>query len=150
MATLDDMKTFLATETGLATVSTTEADGRVLSSIVNCGVIDHPLTGEPCVALVSRGSAARIGHLRRGSEITVAARRGWNWVAATGPANLIGPADLPGNFDADKLRMLLREIFQAAGGTHDDYDEYDRAMIEDGRVAVLVAPERILGNTPQP
>jgi hypothetical protein len=41
---------------------------------------------------------------------------------------------------------LLREVFQAAGGTHDDFDEYDRVMADEGRVAVLVAPDRILGN----
>jgi hypothetical protein len=40
----------------------------------------------------------------------------------------------------------LREVFHATGGTHDDLDEYDRAMTEEGRVAVLVTPERILGN----
>ena len=27
---------------------------------------------------------------------------------------------------ADALRLLLREVFTAAGGTHDDWDEYDR------------------------
>ena len=148
MATLDDLRTFLATETGLATVSTTQADGRVLSSVVNCGIIDHPLTGEPRVAFVSGGIAARIGHIRRGSEVTIAARRGWNWAAATGPADLIGPDDLPQGIDEDRLRLLRREIFQAAGGTHDDYDEFDRTMLEEGRMAILVAPERVLGNSP--
>jgi hypothetical protein len=126
-------------------VSTTQADGRVLSSVVNCGVIGHPVTGEPCVALVSRGSSTRLTHVRRGSQVTIAVRRGWSWLSVTGPADLIGPDDLPDGIDAEALRLLLREVFQAAGGTHDDYDEYDRVMAEDARVAVLVAPDRILG-----
>lgn len=145
MPDLHDVRGFLAEETGLATVSTTQADGRVLSSIVNCGVVDHPVSGSPCVALVSRGDAARIGHVRRGSQVTVAVRRGWSWVSVTGPADLIGPDDLPDTFDAEALRLLLREIFQAAGGTHDDYATYDRAMADEGRVAVLVAVDRVLG-----
>jgi hypothetical protein len=31
-------------------------------------------------------------------------------------------------------------VFSACGGTHDDWDTYDRVMREEGRVAVLVAP----------
>jgi len=146
MPDLNDVREFLSTETGLATVSTTQADGRVLSSVVNCGVVDHPITGTAAVALVSRGAAARIGHIRRGSEVTISVRRGWQWVAATGPADLIGLDDLPDDFDADNLRVLLRQIYQAAGGEHDDYDEYDRAMVEDGRIAVFVDPVRVLSN----
>lgn len=146
MPDLDDVKRFLADETGLATISTVQSDGRVLSSIANCGVVDHPLTGEPCVALVSRGDAARLGHIRRGSEVTIAIRRGWRWIGVTGPADLIGPDDAADNVDPESLRLLLREIFEAAGGTHDDYDEYDRVMAEEHRTAVLVTPERILGN----
>ena len=145
MPDLQTVREFLADETGLATVSTVQADGRVLSSIVNCGVVDHPVTGTPSVALVSVGSAARIGHIRRGSEVTVAVRRGWKWVSATGPADLIGPADKPAGFDDEAVRLLLRDIFTAAGGTHDDWEEYDRAMLADGRTAVFVRPDRILG-----
>ena len=148
MPDLDDVTRFLAEETGLATISTVQADGRVLSSIANCGVIDHPLTGSPCVALVSRGGAARLGHVRRGSEVTIAVRRGWQWVGVTGPADLIGPSDPTDGIDAGGLRLLLREIYAAAGGVHDDLDEYDRAMVEDGRTAILVTPERIIGNMP--
>ncbi|MEM9565547.1 MAG: pyridoxamine 5'-phosphate oxidase [Actinomycetota bacterium] len=148
MPDLDDVTRFLSDETGLATVSTVQADGRVLSSIVNCGVVDHPVNGERCVALVSRGGAARLAHVRRGSEVTIAVRRGWRWVGVTGPAALIGPSDAVDGVDAEGLRLLLREIYAAAGGVHDDLDEYDRAMADDGRTAVLVSPERIIGNSP--
>ena len=148
MPDLDEVRNFLADESGLATISTVQADGRVLSSITNCGAIDHPLTGEPCVALVSMGGAARLGHVRRGSPVTVLVRRGWRWVSITGQADLIGPADPADGVDAEALRLLLREIFAAAGGTHDDLDEYDRAMADEGRTAVLISPERILGNAP--
>ena len=149
MQDLEKVKTYLSKETGLATVSTTQQDGRVLSSVVNCGVSDHPITGISSVALVSMGKAARITHIRRGSEVTVAIRRGWNWVSVTGPAEIVGPDNLPEGMDSEALRLLLREVYQAAGGLHDDFDEYDRAMAHERRVAVFVVPDRILGNSPQ-
>ena len=136
----------LAEENGLAVVSTSQADGRVLSSVTNCGLMNHPVTGELCVAFVSVGGAARLGHIRRGAQVTIAIRRGWNWSSVTGSAHLVGPDQLPESMDSDELRVLLRDVFHAAGGTHDDLVEYDRAMAEDGRVAVFVNPERILGN----
>ena len=148
MPELDDVRQFLATETGLATISTTQRDGRVLSSIANCGVIQHPLTGTHCVALVSAGRAARLDHVRRGSEVTIAIRRGWNWIAVTGQADLIGPSDPAANITVEDLRLLLREIYQAAGGTHDDFEEYDQEMVRGGRTAVLVEPARIISNRP--
>lgn len=146
MPTLAQVEEYLSAEHGLAVVSTTQADGRVLSSVINCGVMAHPVTGRSCVALVSAGRAARLGHIRRGSEVTIAVRRGWAWAGVTGAADLIGPDDRPDGFDDEAIRLLLRAIFQAAGGTHDDYDEYDAAMAAERRVAVLVAADRILGN----
>ena len=148
MTQLNNVRRFLADETGLATISTVQDDGRVLSGIANCGIIPHPLTGHECVALVSMGKAARLKHVRRGSEVTISIRRGWNWVAVTGKADLIGPDDEADSIDADALRLLLREIYQAAGGTHDDFEEYDSEMIRSRRAAVLVAPTRIIGNYP--
>ena len=123
-----------------------QKDGRVLSSVVNCGVIDHPTTDTPCVAFVSAGHAARLNHIRRGSQVTVAIRRGWAWRSATGAADLIGPHSLPENFSSEDLRLLLREVFESAGGNHEDWNEYDRVMSTEERVVVLISPERILGN----
>ena len=42
--------------------------------------------------------------------------------------------------------MLLQDVFRAAGGTHDDWDEYDRAMADERRAAVLIIPTRIYTN----
>ena len=146
MANLDEVHEYLQDEHGLATVSTTQADGRVLSSVINCGVMNHPVTGARCVALVSRGMAARMHHIRRGSEVTIAVRRGWKCRGVTGPADLIGPDDPQEGFDDEAIRLLLREVYQAAGGDHDDYDEYDRVMQQDRRAAIFVSPERVIGN----
>jgi hypothetical protein len=146
MADIEDVRNRLADEHGLAVISTTQNDGRVLSSVANCGVIAHPVTGAVCVALVSAGGAARLAHIRRGSQVTIAIRRAWSWRSVTGPADIIGPDNTAEGIDADGLRLLLRAVFQAAGGTHVDWDEYDRVMVEDARAAVFVTPERILGN----
>ena len=36
---IEEVRAYLAKENGLATVSTSQADARVLSSVVNCGVV---------------------------------------------------------------------------------------------------------------
>jgi hypothetical protein len=41
---------------------------------------------------------------------------------------------------------LLREVFTAAGGEHDNWAEYDRVMAEQRRTVVLVEPGRVYGN----
>ena len=147
MSDLALVQQFLNDETGLATVSTVQNDGRVLSSVANCGVISNPTTATDCVALVSVGSAARLQHIRHGSEVTIAIRRGWNWVAVTGKAQLIGPDDRVDAIDSEGLRLLLREIYIAAGGHHDDFEEYDKVMASEKRVVVCVEVEQIRGNT---
>ena len=48
--------------------------------------------------------------------------------------------------EADQLRFLLRDVFTAAGGTHDNWDEYDRVMASEGRAVVLIAPTRVYSN----
>jgi hypothetical protein len=146
VADLNDVRQKLGEEHGLAVVSTVQADGRVLSSVVNCGVIDHPATGEACLSFVSAGIASRLAHIRRGSEMTVTVRRGWNWVGVTGPAEIIGLDDERDGFSQADLPNLLQNIFRAAGGQHDDWAEFDRVMAAERRAAVFVSPARILGN----
>jgi len=111
--------------------------------VVNAGVLPHPVTGEQVVGLVSRGDAHRLANLRARPRASVVIRAGWQWASVEGPAELAGPDDPMPGVDAERLRLLLREIFTAAGGTHDDFDAYDRVMAEERRVAVLVTPARV-------
>jgi PPOX class probable F420-dependent enzyme len=147
MATLDlsAFADLVPIDHGLVVVSTTRADGSVQSSVVNAGVFPHPSSGEPVVAFVANGSSHRLTNLRVRPGITVALRAGWRWAAVEGPALLIGPDDPQEGIDTERLRLLLREIFTAAGGTHDDWDTYDRVMAAERRTAVLVEPRRVYG-----
>ena len=131
---------------GLGVVSTARADGTIQSSVVNAVVLDHPVTGQPVVGFVSAGTSRRLANLRARPRATVVIRAGWTWAGVEGPTELAGPDDLLDGVDDERLRVLLREIFTAAGGTHEDWDEYDRVMADERRVAVLVRPERTYGN----
>jgi hypothetical protein len=104
------------------------------------------VTGEDVVAFVSAGAARKLAHLRNDPTIVVVARAGWRWTAVEGTAELIGPDDPHPAVDAEQLRLLLRAIFTAAGGTHNDWDAYDRAMRDERRTAVCVAPSRVYSN----
>ena len=129
----------------LAVVSTTRADGSVQSSVVNAGLLPHPISGEPVVGFVTYGRA-KLANLRRRPQATLVFRSGWRWAAVEGSCDLVGPDDrLPG-FDEAGLALLLRTVFRAAGGDHDNWDEYDRAMAAERRAAVLVRPERLYSN----
>jgi hypothetical protein len=144
-ATLADLRRFATAESGLAVVTSLRADGTVSPSVVNVGVVDHPVSGVPVVGFVVRGDAAKLARYRTERQTTVTVRHGWQWVSAAGPLDLAGPDDpLPG-LDAGAIPTLLREVFVAAGGSHDDWATYDRVMAEERRTAVLMAPHRLDG-----
>ncbi|MFI5958044.1 TIGR03618 family F420-dependent PPOX class oxidoreductase [Cryptosporangium sp. NPDC051539] len=139
MADLGDVARLVAGEHGLSVVSTLRGDGTIQSSVVNAGVL--AASGE--VGFVVRGGARKLAYLRERPTVTLVVRVGWEWVAVEGTARLVGPDDPAEGVD---VRLLLREIFTAAGGTHDDFDEFDRVMRAERRTAVLVAPSRVYSN----
>ena len=143
MSGLENFARLVDGDHGLCVVSTLRPDGTIQSSVVNAGVLPHPVTGAQVVGLVSRGDAHRVANLRGRPRASVVIRAGWEWAGVEGPAELAGPNDPMPGVDAERRRLLLREIFTAAGGTHDDFGAYDRVMAEERRVAVLVAPARI-------
>jgi PPOX class probable F420-dependent enzyme len=145
---MDTVRAFVARDNGLAVVATARADGSVQASVVNAGVLDHPVDRTAVVGLVAQGGSAKLRHLRARPRATVVFRDGWQWLAVEGPTELAGPDDPFGGVDGERLRLLLREVFTAAGGTHDDFEEYDRVMAAERRAAVLLRPERIYGVAP--
>ncbi|MFD0134871.1 TIGR03618 family F420-dependent PPOX class oxidoreductase [Streptomyces sp. NPDC127159] len=144
MTTLDRFAALAAKESGLVVVSTLRADGTIHASVVNAGLLPHPLTGERALGFVTYGKV-KLTNLRARPQVTVSVRSGWDWVTVEGSVALVGPDDRVVGVDGERLRLLLREVFTAAGGSHEDWDEYDRVMAEQRRTVVLVTPTRIYG-----
>jgi hypothetical protein len=149
MANIEDFRRLVAGDHGLVVVSVTRADGTISSSVVNAGVLPHPITGEAVVGMVIRGGTRKLAYLRQRPYANVVIRSGWQWAAAEGAVDLIGPDDPKPSVDAERLRLLLREVFTAAGGAHDDFDTYDQVMREERRTAVFVHPARVYANPGQ-
>ena len=141
-AGLADLVSLAAEENYLVVVSTARADGSIQSSVVNAGPVAHPLDGSPALAFVTYGPA-KLAHLRarpwadrhRPARLALGGRRGHR------------PDHRPGRPGAGGRRgAAAREIFAAAGGTHDDWDGYDAEMRAQGRAAVLLTPTRVYSN----
>lgn len=145
MTDLSKFAELVPLDNGLCVVSTLRRDGSVQSTVVNAGVLAHPLTGESVVGLVA-GGRAKVRNLRADPRCTIVARAGWRWAAVEGSAEIIGPDDPNPDIGGEQLRLLLRDIYKAAGGRHDDWDDYDRTMVEERRAAVLVSPQRVYSN----
>jgi PPOX class probable F420-dependent enzyme len=146
MTTLDEAVALAQADRGLAVVSTLRADNTIQASLINAGIVAHPATGEPVLAFVTYGRV-KLANLRARPAVTLTFRSGWQWATVEGRAELAGPDDQPEWLsEPDQLRLLLREVFTACGGTHDNWAEYDQTMVDQGRVAVLVTPTRVYSN----
>ena len=146
MTDLVDFRRVAGADKFLCIVATARADGSAQASLVNAGVMAHPAGGGDVVAFVAGGGTRKLAHLRARPRATVVARAGWEWAAVEGTVELIGPDDPAAGIDAERLRLLLREVFVAAGGTHDDWDGYDAAMASERRVVVIVHADRVYSN----
>jgi PPOX class probable F420-dependent enzyme len=144
MVTLSDAVDIASRDNFLAAVSTARADGTIQSSVVNAGVIPDPWSGRDVVGFVTYGKS-KLANLRARPQATVTFRAGWQWAAIEGSARIIGPDD-PSSETGESLRLLRRQVFSAAGGTHDDWAEYDRVLERERRAVVLVTPAKVYSN----
>jgi hypothetical protein len=142
---LSDFADLVPLDNGLCVLSALRTDGSIVASVVNAGVLEHPLTGDMVVGLVARG-LRKLDRLRANPRATIVARAGWRWTAVEGDVNIFGPDDPHPDVNSEGLRLLLRRVFVAAGGTHDDWEGYDRTMADERSAAVLVVPRRAYSN----
>jgi hypothetical protein len=146
MTELSDVRELAQASGFLGVFSTVRPDGTVHSSLVSAGIIDDPSTGQPCVGVVVGGGAKKLEFLRRSGRATVLFKDGWLWAAVEGPVRLEGPDD-PASDGSDRaVPDVVRAVYQAAGGSHDDWDEFDRVMAEDRRCAVFITTDRLSSN----
>nr|MCH9703077.1 pyridoxamine 5'-phosphate oxidase family protein [Actinomycetes bacterium] len=116
MTTLTDAFALASDDSGLAVVSTLRADSTIQSSLINAGLLAHPVTGQPALGFVTYGRV-KLANLRARPQIAVTFRCGWQWATVEGRAELAGPDDpQPWLGSSDTLPGLLRDIFTAAGG----------------------------------
>jgi PPOX class probable F420-dependent enzyme len=136
MTDLNDFAKVAATDHNFCVMTTARADGTMQASVVSAGLM------RDAVVCVARGGTRKLANLRARPVATIVASSGGMWVAVEGTAQIVGPDDDP----PDNLRQLLRDAFVAAGGTHSDWDEYDRVMAEDRRAIVFITPTRVYSN----
>ena len=120
-------------------ITTFQRNGAGHSSIVVCGAYQ----GKAAFVIV-RGTSAKVRNLRRDNRCTVmAVADDWRSFAA-----VEGEAELKDyrNTDQEAMRVELREVYRACGDRdHPDWEEYDRAMVQQDAVIVLVTPQRVYG-----
>ncbi len=144
MADLADVERVAAGDHHLAVFAVERPDEAVQASVVSAGVMPDPVDGSAGVAAVVAGSAWKLRLLRRSGRATLVFKHGWEWVAVSGPARLVGPDD--GTDLGLDVPETIRSVFRAAGGTHEDWDEFDRVMAEERRCAVFVRADAITSN----
>ncbi len=144
---LDKVRRLVGADRGLCTIACLDREGSPHLSVVNAGVLEHPITGVLSAALVVRATARKVRLLRADPRAAISFRDGPDWVAVHGSASLVGLDDPTDGFDPAALPDLLRQVYRAAGGTHDDWDTFDRVMAEERRLAVFVSIDRVAANT---
>ena len=134
----DDIRPFLRTN-HRGVVTTRRANGATQASIVVCGAY----RGNAAFVAVY-GKSAKVRNLRRDPNCSVlAVTEDWrSFATVEGQASLFDAS----NTDAEKLRVLLREVYRVCGDKdHPVWAEYDQAMVDQQAVVVLVKPERVYG-----
>lgn len=108
-------------------------------SIVTCGPIKNG------VGFSSTLDKAKISNLLRDNRCTLLiSSPDWrNYIVLEGHATIFSP-ELS---DPEELRLALREVYRSASGKeHPNWEEFDRVMIADKRVAIIVEPEHHYGS----
>ena len=137
MLSVDD-RAFL-TENHRGVMAIFRKSGAAQLTLVSCG-----LYGDG-VAFTTKTDRAKLPNLRRNPRCTLLVSKP-DW---TGYMSLEGQAQLISleNTEAEDLRLILRDVYRVTGGgEHPDWDEYDQAMRDQGRLVVVVVPEHIYEN----
>ena len=132
----DNIRDFISNN-DKAVLSTFRRSGQAQLSIV---VVGNYADG---AAFTTTEDRAKLANLRRDPRcsLLVSQDSWWGFIVLEGAARVMS-AD---NTDPEELRQAFRDVYRSISGEHPDWDEYDRAMVEDRRAVVIVVPEQIYG-----
>ena len=117
---------------------TLRADGRAQSSDVTYLVEDGGFT------ISMTDGRAKTRNMRRDDRVVlhVTAPDQWSYVSFDGTATLSAVTTSLDDETADRLVAYYEDV---AGKPHPDWDEYRRAMIDEGRLIARVVPNSAVG-----
>lgn len=131
-----DAESFVADHHRGVLVTIKGSDGRPQLSNVAYALLD----GRVRVSVT--GSRAKTANVRRDPRVSlyVTSDDFWTYVVAEGEAQLSAPATEPG----DETGRRLLELYEAAAGQpHPDADEFFRAMVDERRLEMSFAIDRL-------
>ena len=134
---LDDAIAFLRDHRN-GILITTKSDGRPQSSNIAYVVRDDG------VILISvTDGRAKTANIRRTPRVSLHVNRAdfWAYAVVEADVTLLPVAQSPDDATAD----ALVEYYRAVAGEHDDWDEYRRAMVADGRLLLELRPTHAYG-----
>ncbi len=125
----------------MGVLATIKRDGRPQLSTINY----HFDPARSLVRISVVDGRAKVRNLRRDprASLHVSSPDGWRWVVAEGTARLSPVAAARDDGTVDALIELYRDI----RGEHPDWDDYRRAMVEDGRLVLSIDVERAYAYT---
>ena len=105
--------------------------------------IVYALGDDGVVRISVTDDRAKTANLRRDprASLHVTSDDFWQFVVVEADAELSAVASEPG----DDTCRELRDLYRAVSGEHEDWDDYDRAMVRDRRLVVRLRPERAYG-----
>jgi PPOX class probable F420-dependent enzyme len=108
--------------------------------------IAYDLGDDGIIRISVTGSRAKTKNLARDprASLYVVGDTFWAYAVIDAGVTLSAQTTSPDDEAADELVLLYRGI----QGEHPDWDEYRRAMVEEGRLVVRLRPERAYGILP--
>jgi hypothetical protein len=141
---LKEVQRIAADANHLAVVAVARTDATIHASLVSAGLLEDPVSHEPSIGIIVSGSATKLSHLRRVRRAAIVFQSGYTWTTVDGRVRIVGPDDPDDSIDSEVIPSLLRRVFLAAGGNHENWTEFDHVMAVERRAAVFVRVERIL------
>lgn len=120
----------------MGVLATIKRDGRPQLSTINY----HFDPARSLVRISVVDGRAKVRNLRRDprASLHVSSPDGWRWVVAEGTARL---SPVAAARDDDTVEALI-ELYRDIRGEHPDWDDYRRAMVDDGRLVLSIDVER--------
>ena len=124
-----------------AVLSTFRKNGMVQLSVIVVGPFKDG------AAFTTTADRTKLPNLRRDPRcsLLVSQDSWWGFLVLEGKARVMSSD----NTKPETLKMALRDIYRSIAGEHPNWPEYDQAMVDEKRSAVVVVPDHVYGTALQ-